>query len=152
MNVVVDARALVRLAVLATAVVAVTACGSRDVHGSEPTAGRVPTPAPAPAPPATPTAAAPPDSAATVMAADVPSLPPRVVCVEQPDGSFRSTTARASIGGLYDSSSPLRVDGLNWMALGVGCVTYPGASARTVACGTPGEPPAPVVSRTACQR
>lgn len=95
----------------------------------------------------------------TVMADHVASLPTRSVCVEQPDGTLRFARVRATIGGLHDSTTPLLLANLNWTAVdeasrraATGCVSYGDASARRVACGPPGEPPAPVVSRTACQR
>lgn len=83
------------------------------------------------------------------MPADVPSRPPLAVCVEQPGGSLRPALVRGSIAGVYDAEAPLRLAHLNWMAAGVGCVTYPGSSTRRARCGS-AVTDAPVVTPTPC--
>ncbi len=87
------------------------------------------------------------------MAADVPRLPAREVCVEGAGGAFRAATVRGSIAGVYDETTPLLLAHLNWMGPGSGgCVSYPGASTRSVVCGAAGAPAAPVVTHVLCQQ
>lgn len=92
------------------------------------------------------------DPDATAMAVDVPALAARRVCVEDTRGGFRPATVRGSIAGVYDQQTPLLLRHLNWMAREVGCVSYPGASTRVVACGATGEPAAAIVTHALCQQ
>lgn len=138
---------MLRICVVLSSCVLVAGCGSRET-GAPPPAPVVMPPQPTTTTPAVP----PPDPGATVMPADVGALPARTVCVESADGTLLPATVHASIAGVYGPDQPLRLAHLNWMAGGIGCVTYPGASTRSAACGAVGTAPAPVVARTLCQQ
>lgn len=151
-------------AVLATlcAVLAGAACGSRDAGAAAPTVETTPVAperaGPTPSLPGRTGSGAPVDVAAsdpeaTVMATDVPALAARAVCVQQPSGTFRAALVRGSIAGVYDDTTPLRLAHLNWMGPDSGgCVSYPGASTRSIACGAAGAPAAPIVTHVLCQQ